>query len=129
MTKNLKVGLGVLAVLVAILLPVGIVVNYYNTPGEYDEFAQCINDSGANYYAAFWCPHCQSQSARFGKSQKYLPRTECSTPDGRGQLQVCSDVGVESYPTWIFADGERVTGDQSLEFLAEKTGCELNPGV
>jgi hypothetical protein len=24
-----------------------------------DDFAKCIKDSGAMFYGAFWCPHCQ----------------------------------------------------------------------
>lgn len=93
--------------------------------GNYDEFAQCIADSGATFYGAFWCPHCLEQKELFGASQKNLPYVECSTPDRRGQLQVCIDAGIQSYPTWEFADGERQTGVVSLEMLAEKTSCEL----
>lgn len=110
------------------LLFIGGVVFVIASPakgGEYDEFAQCLTDSGAKYYGAFWCPNCQNQRALFGRSYKYVPYTECSTPDGQGQLQVCKDASVTAYPTWVFSDGERVTGTQPLEALAEKTGCEL----
>jgi thiol-disulfide isomerase/thioredoxin len=125
-SKNLKTLLISLLVVVAIALPIGLVVNYYNTPGKYDELAQCIKDKGAVFYGAFWCPHCQNQKATFGKSAKLLPYTECSTPDGQGQMAVCTDAGVESYPTWKFADGSTLSGEQSIEILAEKTACELN---
>ena len=100
-------------------------------PGELDAFAQCINDSGAKYYGAFWCPNCKNQEARFGRSKRLLPRIECSTPDGRGQLQICKDAKVEGYPTWDFVDlpdgrqAARQTGDLPLETLAQFTGCEL----
>lgn len=94
-------------------------------PGPLDSFASCIKEAGATFYGAFWCPHCQNQKTMFGKSAKLLPYVECSTPDGKAQLKECSDKGVTSYPTWEFADGSRLTGEISLETLAEKTGCAL----
>jgi thiol-disulfide isomerase/thioredoxin len=96
-------------------------------PGEYDTFAQCLKDSGATFYGAFWCPHCQKQKRMFGKSADLLPYVECSTPDGNGQLPVCKEKNVEGYPTWDFPDGTRVTGEQTFEFLSQKTGCALQP--
>lgn len=93
--------------------------------GKLDTLAQCLKDKGATFYGAFWCPHCQNQKAMFGKSAKLLPYIECSTPDGKSQLQICRDKKIEGYPTWEFADGSRESGEVSLEKLAEKTGCEL----
>ena len=97
-------------------------------PSKYDDFAKCIKDKGVTFFGAFWCPHCQAQKARFGKSAKYLPYVECSTPDSRGQLQVCIDADIKTYPTWEFPVGtttERVTGEIELVDLAAKTSCEL----
>ena len=95
-------------------------------PGKYDQFATCLKDKGVTFYGAFWCPHCQAQKARFGKSQKYLPYIECSTPDGRGQLQVCIDAGIKTYPTWQFGTtSDRVMGEVELVDLASKTQCQL----
>lgn len=94
-------------------------------PGEYDTFAQCLADEGATFYGAYWCPHCQEQKAMFGRSASKLPYKECSTPDGNGQIAECNEIGIESYPTWIFEDGERLQGTQTFETLAERTGCEL----
>lgn len=93
--------------------------------GKLDALASCIKDSGAIFYGAFWCPHCQNQKAIFGRSAKLLPYIECSTPDGGGQLPVCTDAGITSYPTWEFADGSREGGEVSLERLSELTGCPL----
>ncbi len=98
--------------------------------GKYDSFASCVKDAGAKFYGAFWCPHCQAQKARFGKSAKLLPYIECSTPDSKGQLQVCKDVGITTYPTWYFASStsenpDIVTGEMELVDIAEKTRCEL----
>ena len=94
-------------------------------PGNLDSFTQCLKDKGAVFYGAFWCPHCQNTKRLFGASEKLLPYVECSTTDGKGQLQVCIDKKVESYPTWEFADGSRLTGERSLQELADKTSCTL----
>lgn len=92
--------------------------------GKLDSFAQCIKSSGAEFYGAFWCPHCQEQKTEFGSSAKYLPSIECSNPDNT-QTQICIDKKIESYPTWIFNDGSILNGKLSLETLAEKTQCVL----
>lgn len=94
-------------------------------PGEYDEFAQCLEDKGAVFYGAFWCNHCQSQKEMFGSSAKLLPYVECSTTDGSAQTLECTEKNITSYPTWEFADGSRLMGEIPLEQLAEKTSCPL----
>lgn len=94
-------------------------------PGKLDAFATCIKDSGAIFYGAFWCPHCQNQKAMFGSSAKLLPYLECSTPDGKGQLSVCTEAGVTGYPTWKFSDGTTEAGEVSLARLSEVTKCSL----
>ena len=94
-------------------------------PGKLDTFAVCLKDSGAIFYGAFWCPHCQNQKAMFGSSARLLPYTECSTPDGKGQLKVCDDAGVTGYPTWKFSNGTVETGEVALARLSELTSCPL----
>ncbi|MBK5215475.1 MAG: hypothetical protein JJE53_01560 [Candidatus Pacebacteria bacterium] len=94
-------------------------------PGKLDTFAKCIESSGAKFYGAFWCSHCQNQKELFGSSEKYLPYIECSTLDGQGVNQVCKDNGIEGYPTWVFADESRLSGELSLITLAGKTQCVL----
>ncbi len=102
-------------------------------PGKLDDFAKCINDKGVTFYGAFWCPHCQAQKARFGKSAQYLPYVECSTPDSQRQTQVCIEANIATYPTWEFPVGipltstttSRITGEMELGDLAEKTQCQL----
>ena len=107
---------------------IGGVVWLAKTPGKsgkLDVFASCIKESGTKYYGAFWCPNCKNQEAMFGRSARLLPRTECSTADGKGQLPVCQEAKIEGYPTWIFPDGKRISGTQQLEALARATSCVL----
>jgi len=117
------------SIIAGIALGIAIVIAFLvlqsGQPGQYDAFAKCLKDKDAVFYGAFWCPHCQNQKNMFGKSSKYLPYVECSTPDSRGQLKVCSDADIQGYPTWVFADASRESGEVSLEKLAEKTGCAL----
>lgn len=100
-------------------------INWQNQPGKFDTFAKCLKEKGAKFYGTFWCSYCQKQKKLFGKSVKYLPYVECSTPDGRGQLPVCKEKELDGYPTWEFSNGERSSGVIPLETLSEKTGCQL----
>ena len=126
-TRVTKIIGGVIIVLV-IGIPMTIWWKDRNTPGKLDGFAQCIADSSAKFYGAFWCPHCQAQKALFGKSVKLLPYIECSASNDKGQLQVCIDKKITGYPTWEFSDGSRLSGEISLATLAEKTNCTLPSG-
>lgn len=122
----------ILLVVVAVLLVAGLVFigsinqNKANkTIVNLDSFAQCIKDSGAKFYGAFWCSHCQAEKKLFGSSEKYLPYVECATSNPRVQTQICKDEKIEAYPTWVFSDGTKTTGEMSLTDLAAKTQCKL----
>ena len=121
------IGLLILGVIVTVMLRGG--DNMPAGPGKYDQFATCLKDKGALFYGAFWCPHCQAQKKLFGSSAPLLPYVECSTANGQGQTQACIDKKIESYPTWVLADGTQLPIENSagvtLETLASKTSCEL----
>jgi hypothetical protein len=111
--------LGIISLIIYLFSYVG------NEPGKLDEFAKCLKANGAIFYGTFWCPHCQNQKKLFGRSSKFLPYVECSTPDGRAQLLICKEKNIEGYPTWEFADKSRILGEVSLKTLSEKTNCPL----
>ncbi len=90
---------------------------------DIEQFAACLRDSGATFYGAHWCPYCERQNALFGGAQRLLPYVECEPPDGDGKRAECADV--QSYPTWEFANGSRRSGLQSLDTLAQDSGCAL----
>ncbi|MEI8130306.1 MAG: thioredoxin domain-containing protein [bacterium] len=119
-------------IIIAIVVLMRVVVRATKTAGTYDNFAQCLVTNGTKFYGAFWCPHCQQQEQWLDASRQKLANeglyTECSTADTRGQTQVCIDKGIQSYPTWIYKDGTRDVGEQSLAKLSQKTGCAL-PGA
>lgn len=122
---NKQTIISTVIIVVAVLAVLILLQKDSNKPGKLDTFAACLGDQGATFYGAFWCPHCGDQKKLFGTSTKLLPYVECSTPDSKGQTQVCIDAGIQSYPTWQFADGSRENGVLSLKTLSEKTSCPL----
>jgi uncharacterized membrane protein len=91
-----------------------------------EALAKHLTKSGAKMYGAFWCPHCKQQKELFGaQALRFVPYVECS-PNGRGtpQAQVCTDAGVEGYPTWVI-NGKTYAGEQKLADLARYTGFKL----
>lgn len=126
MDKSIKLFLGVALIGLLVIAGFGfLMMRSSDAPGKYYEFAACTAQKGAVFYGAFWCQHCQAQKAMFGKAIKNVKYVECSTADAQGQTKECQEKQIASYPTWIFADGSRLTGEVPMSELASKTGCEL----
>lgn len=91
--------------------------------------AQCLTQKGVKFYGAYWCPHCAKQKQAFGsKAMEEVTYVECAIPgDSNNQTQACKDQNITGYPTWTFPDGSRESGEQRLEDLASKAGCEYKP--
>jgi len=86
------------------------------------KFATCLGEKDATFYGTEWCPHCKTQKALFGaQNLNSVPYVNCEE-----KSIVCRKAGVTAYPTWIFADGSKKEGTQSLKSLAQKTGCSLD---
>ena len=126
--RRVKIATYIILAIAAILAIYIYINSIPPPPGMYDAFAKCIAQSGTKFYGAFWCPHCAAQKKDFGTSEQYLPYIECSLPDESGQTQICIDNNIQSYPTWVFPDGSRLTGETQLSTLAQKTGCALPDG-
>ncbi|MBR9689400.1 MAG: hypothetical protein GOV01_00685 [Candidatus Altiarchaeota archaeon] len=110
-------GMTILAIiLISIIL---YSVNFNSTPGQYDDFAECISDNGAIMYGTDWCPHCKNQKALFGKSFKKVNYVNCDL-----EKQRCLEAGVTGYPTWIIAEHPYI-GTQQLSTLSDATSCQL----
>lgn len=111
------------AIIAAVLAAVGYLLfrsSVQPASADLDDFARCLSEKKITMYGAAWCPHCQNEKKAFGDSFSYVPYVEC--PDNP---QACIDAGVSGYPTWIFNDGRRLTGEQGLKKLAEASGCPL----
>jgi len=89
--------------------------------------ADYLTKTGAKFYGASWCPHCQQQKHAFGSAATRLPYIECS-PLGQGspQAAVCKDAKIDSYPTWV-VNGERIEQVLTLKELGDKSGFKAPP--
>jgi hypothetical protein len=97
-------------------------------PDQREALAQCLTDKGARFYGAYWCPHCARQKKLFGRAISKVTYVECAIPGNtQAQTQQCKDANITGYPTWIFADGSRMSGEVALEDLAEKADCPWTP--
>ena len=77
-----------------------------------------LNESGAKFYGAYWCPRCQEQKAEFLSSAKRLPYVECSSGGrGSGLTAPCFKAEIKTYPTWIIGE-RRLTGLKTPQELA-----------
>lgn len=84
--------------------------------------AKHLNQTGAKFYGAFWCPHCKEQKQLFGKeAMQHVPYVECSPPDRQGQTPACQKEQITNYPTWVI-NGQRFTPTQTLEKLSQLSG-------
>jgi hypothetical protein len=93
-------------------------------PDKRNDLAQCLTDKGTKMYGAYWCPHCQAQKKLFGRAFSKVTYIECAVPGNpREQTQACKDANISGYPTWVYPDGSRSNGEQTLSELAEKSGC------
>lgn len=125
MDKNTKVllGIGIFALLIVVVLTVS--VTDFGSAGKYDDFAECLTNSGVKMYGAYWCPHCTEQKNMFGKSWSKINYIECSLPNMAGTTQFCVDAEIAKYPTWEFSDGSRIEGVLSFQVLSSRTDCSL----
>lgn len=80
--------------------------------------AQCLTDNGVAMYGVDTCPACLQQKTVFGTSFRHIEYIECDkTP------QACQQQSIQSTPTWINAEGDRLVGLRGLGELAEFGSC------
>lgn len=90
-----------------------------------DSFVKCLAEKGVVMYGAYWCPHCKEQKELFGTSFEQVAYVECADPENpRQQAGACREAHIDGYPTWIKADGKRLTGVQSIDALAQWSDCQ-----
>jgi hypothetical protein len=89
-----------------------------------DAFAQCLTKQNITMYGAYWCPHCLNEKEAFGTSWQYVQYIECDAKGPNGNPDLCKQMGVEGYPTWII-DGVKMPGEMTLEKLAQLSQCSL----
>ncbi|MDI6798708.1 MAG: hypothetical protein QMD12_01785 [Candidatus Aenigmarchaeota archaeon] len=116
--------LGAVVVFIAILtLSYGVLTGWFVRPppsGNYDNFAKCLTEKGIILAGTDWCHYCKKQKEMFGSSFQYINYKNCDNDNW------CRNAGVTGYPTWVFPNGQKYAGVQSLERLAELSGCPLS---
>lgn len=85
-----------------------------------DTFAQCLADKNVTMYGTEWCVFCQKEKVLFGNSFRLVPYVDCGTEPNK-----CTEQKIEGTPTWIFSDGHRLVGLQTLEKLSQESSCPL----
>jgi uncharacterized membrane protein len=85
--------------------------------------ADHLKDSGAVFYGAYWCPHCQAQKAMFGAAASHLPYVECDPGGTNPQPDACQAAGVKAYPTWVI-NGQTHEGEVQPAELAQLSGFQ-----
>jgi hypothetical protein len=90
-----------------------------SSPGELDNFAQCLTEKGVKMYGTEWCSHCKNQKAAFGSSFQYVDYVDCDK-----NKQACNSADITGYPTWTI-EGNNYPGEQQLNNLASLSGCKL----
>ena len=88
-----------------------------------------LEESGAKFYGAYWCPHCQLQKSAFGASADRLPYVECTPKGPKGPRDTdCLTAEIAGYPTWII-DQRRIERAVAPTQLAKLSGFKPPEGV
>jgi glutaredoxin len=95
-----------------------------NFEGDLASFAQCLTESGFVFYGSKYCPHCQTQKDLFKEAIEEINYVECVNEDDQWTEQ-CQADQIQSVPTWVISEGERVVGYQTLSKLSQLSGCPL----
>ena len=89
-------------------------------------FAKALAASGTTFYGAAWCPACRQQKDLFEDGYQFLPYVEVTNLDNPVTLNAIGTAeGIQTFPTWEFPDGSRLTGFQTLETLSQRSGVAI----
>ena len=91
------------------------------------QFAMDLTDAGVIYYGADWCPACTQQKQLFEDGGDNLPFVEVTLPD-RSAAPIAFEMEITAFPTWVFPDGTRETGLQTLQVLSDRSGVPIPQG-
>jgi glutaredoxin len=84
--------------------------------------AKYLTAKGIKFYGAYSCEHCQQQKALFGaKAAAQLTYVECDANGENSQRQLCKDIKIKYFPTWII-DGKYFNGTKDLKEIATLAG-------
>lgn len=87
-------------------------------------FAKALAATTTVLYGADWHTGTADQRRLFQDGGKYLPFVNVTKPD-RSPNQIATQNGITVYPTWIFPDGSRLEGFQSLATISLRSGVSV----
>ncbi|MBL7051868.1 MAG: vitamin K epoxide reductase family protein, partial [Nanoarchaeota archaeon] len=97
---------------------------------NYNDFAQCLTDSGLVIYSSSQCGACAYQEDLFGDSYELLNVVECHPASEDYNPELCNEREISATPTWILEvegeEFEREIGYQNFEQLSSWASCEIN---
>jgi uncharacterized membrane protein/glutaredoxin len=118
-------GLAALGVVCAVMAIVAGAFVFAGSAAPVTPYQQALAEhlarTGATFYGAFWCPHCQEQKALFGGAANKVPYVECDPKGANAQTERCERASVRVFPTWVIG-AERREGVQPLDELARLSG-------
>ena len=87
-------------------------------------FAKLLDAANITFYGAAWCPHCTATKNLFQDGGKYLPFVEVTNPD-KTPNAIATANNIITYPTWVFQDGTRLTGQLTLAQISTASGIAI----
>lgn len=114
---NIGLNIGSLTIL-ALLVSCSALPNSYEA-----RLADHLTATDAKMYGAYWCPHCGVQKDYFGAAADRLPYIECDPQGYDPQPDLCVQMGIEAYPTWVIG-GKSYVGTLLPGKLAALSGFE-----
>jgi hypothetical protein len=86
---------------------------------EVVQLAQCITDKWRKMYGTERCQFCQNQKKWFASAWNIINFVDCDK-----QQIVCRSAGIQSFPTWIWPNNQRLVGLQTHDALKQNAGCD-----
>lgn len=86
------------------------------------KLAECLTSKGTTMYGTNRCSHCQAQKDLFG----YEAFSKIKFVDCDKEKNICAVEWVQGYPTWKFANGSKLEGEQTFQALAQAAWCNLD---
>jgi large repetitive protein len=87
-------------------------------------FANALKAAGAKLYGAGWSAETTAQKELFQDGGPLLDFTEVTNAD-RTPNTTATQNNITTYPTWIFADGSRLVGVQTLQALSDHANIDI----
>tara|TARA_Y100000310_G_scaffold345811_1_gene470324 strand:- start:9086 stop:9433 length:348 start_codon:yes stop_codon:yes gene_type:complete len=92
------------------------VTGYILGEDERERLANCLDESGAEFYSVWKCRDCENQIEIFGKSFDLIYEVGCGV-----EGEKCANV--REFPAW-YINGEVYYGLKEIDELKELSGCD-----